>query len=103
MYSENCKIMNTMFQLSCESMNIYASHGSLKEMLKIGLMWLNTFSLHEFQKSFEIRERNALITCYAKNGSFESLNDKLQYPIEGLVLEIDLLTKRITFQFFMNG
>lgn len=103
MYSETRQIFNDTFKLACESVNIFANQGSLKEMLQTGMRWLNEFSLEDLQKMADIQEQDALLICQFPIEELESLNNKLCHPVESLILEIDLETKYITFRFFMNG
>ena len=103
MYSEDCEILNTTFKISCESMYIYASQGSLKNMLQVGLKWLNQFSISELMKMMTVKEQQSFISAHVSYKYLATLNETLDHPIEALKIDIDLLTKRITLQFYMQG
>ena len=102
MYSETIRFLNTTFIVSSESMFIYASQGNLKNMLDTGLKWVNSHSLDDFLAKADIVERNKTITCHIFDG-LESLNEKLTYPVDQFVFQIDFELKRINMQFYMHG
>ena len=84
-------------------MYIYASQGSLKNMLQVGLKWLNQFSISELMKMMTVKEQQSFISAHVSYKYLATLNETLDHPIEALKIDIDLLTKRITLQFYMQG
>ena len=102
MYSETLRLLGNTFTISSESMFIYASQGTLKQMLYAGIEWVNDLSLKEFLSYASIQDRKDFLTCYVVD-NLGNLNGRLPYPVEGVAIEIDFLTKRIYFQFYMQG
>ena len=83
-------------------MFIQASQSTLKQMLYVGLKWVNNYTLTEFVATAKISESRSFLTCQFLD-KLETLNNYLPFPVENVVIEIDFLTKRIYFRFYMQG